>query len=63
MTINRSDVRAALARGYCVKANKAKPIDIDLLEAMVDEVMAVISTETQRQDYYRKVRVSDEDSA
>ena len=53
--ISRSDIRNALARGYCDEHNHAKPIDVELIEAMVDEVMAAISTELQRNEFYRAV--------
>jgi hypothetical protein len=58
--ISRSDIRMALARGYCSGHNHAKPIDIDLIEAMADEVMVVISTAIQRGEFYRAVSAQKE---
>jgi hypothetical protein len=48
MSLSRNELRLALARGYMSAENKAKPIDIELMEAMLDEVMVVISHALQR---------------
>jgi hypothetical protein len=61
MAIHRSEITRALARGYCAEHNANKPIDIDLMEAMTDEIMGVISTEIQRDNFYRNVRISDDE--
>ena len=38
-----SDIRGALARGYCAKENSNKELDSDLLEAQAIEVKQFIS--------------------
>jgi hypothetical protein len=58
--ISRNDIRNALVRGYCGEHNKAKPIDLELVDAMLDEVMVAISVAMQREDYLRKVSISDD---
>lgn len=41
--IARDEICAALVRAYCSVVNADKPIDVDLVEAMADEVMDVIN--------------------
>lgn len=58
--ISRSDIIGALMRGYADKLNRSKELDLDLIEAMADEVMAVISTALQREDFYRTISINKE---
>lgn len=57
--ISRNDVVRALTAGYGSELNRSKEIDIELVDAMADEVMAAISTELQRNDFYRAVKIGD----
>ena len=35
----KSDLYGALSRGYCTEKNKHKVVDVDLLEAIADEIL------------------------
>ena len=39
MSFKRAEIMQALARGYCSDTNKSKVLDVDLIEAMADEVL------------------------
>ena len=41
--IERSEIRGALARGYCTKENERKVLDSVLLEAMADELEELLT--------------------
>jgi hypothetical protein len=43
MSLSRNELRLALARGYAHPHNKSKPIDIELIEAQLDEVLVAIA--------------------
>jgi hypothetical protein len=42
--MNISGVRGAVARGWCAEANSHKEMDVDLAEAISQEVWAYLST-------------------
>jgi len=48
MSLSRNELRLALARGYAHPYNKSKPIDIELIEAMLDEVMVAMVNAIRR---------------
>jgi hypothetical protein len=41
-TMIKSDLLGALARGYCSEKNSGKTVDPDLIEAMAEEVLALL---------------------
>lgn len=42
--MTKEDVLGAVARGWCSKKNENKVMDIDLAEAITDEVLKVLDT-------------------
>lgn len=45
----RQQIRGALARGYCTKENETKVLDPELIEAMAQEVDALLNQALQAQ--------------
>jgi len=39
----KTEIRQALARGYCSESNKNKELDSDLIEAMVEEIFPLVA--------------------
>jgi hypothetical protein len=46
--INMEEIRGAIARGYCTKANENKVLDPDLCEAIAVEVKKIVDLELQK---------------
>lgn len=43
--INVTQIRQALARGYCSEKNTTKELDLDLLDAQTDELVDLLIPE------------------
>lgn len=47
MSLSKPDLYAAIARGWQHEPNRHKPIDVEIVDAIATEVLALVETNTQ----------------